>query len=207
MRFPSTPSPLRARREPILIVLLLLAAALFPYPVEAHLDDDLPAYAHPTVAAATTEPEPAREVRGVASWYGNPRVYGAPAIAWYTRTTRYGAPITFYAAAGPALRDLLGDANPYHEHYPVTVTNPRTGISIPVVVTDWCGCSSGSDREKLIDLSPAAFKALGIPLTRGIQPVIVTLGHPPIIEPARPAAPRELPPDVTPSGGAFSYPL
>ena len=199
MRFPSTPSPLRARREPILIVLLLLAAALFPYPVEAHLDDDLPAYAHPTVAAATTEPEPAREVRGVASWYGNPRVYGAPAIAWYTRTTRYGAPITFYAAAGPALRDLLGDANPYHEHYPVTVTNPRTGISIPVVVTDWCGCSSGSDREKLIDLSPAAFKALGIPLTRGIQPVIV--------EPARPAAPRELPPDVTPSGGAFSYPL
>jgi hypothetical protein len=119
-------------------------------------------------------PMPVDTVDGVASWYGNPRRYGEPAIAWYTRKSQWGEPITFYAAAGPELRKLLGDSNPYHEHYPVIVTNRKTGASIRAIVVDWCGCSSGKRGEKLIDLSPAAFKALGVPLSRGIVAVSVT---------------------------------
>lgn len=119
-------------------------------------------------------PAPVGTVDGVASWYGNPAHYGAPAIAWYTRKSQWGSPVTFYAAAGPKLRKLLGDSNPYHEHYPVIVTNRKSGVSIRVIVVDWCGCSSGGRGEKLIDLSPAAFKALGVPLSRGIVAVSVT---------------------------------
>jgi hypothetical protein len=122
----------------------------------------------------TAGPMPVDTVDGVASWYGNPARYGAPAIAWYTRESKWGSPVTFYAAAGPKLRKLLGDPNPYHEHYPVIVTNRKTGASIRAIVVDWCGCSSGKQGEKLIDLSPAAFKALGVPLSRGIVAVSVT---------------------------------
>lgn len=143
-----------------------------------------------TAPQITTEPQaydqppvptsPLIQVTGIASWYGRTGKghYGEPTVAWYTRKTKWGDPVTFYAAAGPSLRDALGDDNPYHDHYPVQVTNPRTGITITVVVVDWCGCSSGTDHEKMIDLSPAAFQALGVHLTRGIQRVIVTLPTP-----------------------------
>jgi len=112
--------------------------------------------------------------RGIASWYGRVGFYGEPAIAWYTRKTKWGNPVIFYGAAGPELRRLLGDKNPYHEHYLVMVRNKKTGKTIIVDVVDWCGCSKGAKREKLIDLSPAAFQALGLPLSRGVQIVTVS---------------------------------
>lgn len=169
----------RRIRAPFLVGLILLNTIL-PHPVAAAapLPPPLPAYAAPAPLA----PVPPASVEGIASWYGNPRRYGEPAIAWYTRTSPWGDPVEFYAAAGPELRRLLGDPNPYHEHYPVTITNPATGITIEAVVVDWCGCNTGK-REKLIDLSPAAFEALGVPLSRGIQEVEVTLGHRPRLEP------------------------
>lgn len=117
-------------------------------------------------------PEPVQVV-GVASWYDATKNH-----AWYTRTTKLGEPVVFYGAAGPKLREALGDDNPYHEHYPVTITNPRTGITIQVIVVDWCSCSEGRKGEKIIDLAPAAFKALGVNLHRGIQKVIITLPFP-----------------------------
>lgn len=112
-------------------------------------------------------------IDGVASWYGNPRAYGEPAIAWYTRKSQWGDPVKFYAAAGPELRRMIGDPNPYHEHYPLIVTNRKTGARIQVVVVDWCQCSKGKPGEKLIDLSPAAFLAVCGSLGRGICAVTV----------------------------------
>ena len=111
---------------------------------------------------------------GIASWYGNPRKWGEPTVAWYTRKTKHGDPVVFYAAAGPKLRDFLGDPNPYLEHYPLLITNPKTGKTILIVVVDWCSCSKGRPGEKLVDLSPAAFLALGVPLSRGIQKVYIS---------------------------------
>ena len=111
---------------------------------------------------------------GIASWYGNPRKWGEPTVAWYTRKSKWGDPVVFYAAAGPKLRDYLGDQNPYHEHYPLLITNPKTGKTILIVVVDWCQCSKGKKGEKLVDLSPAAFLALGVPLSRGIQKVYIS---------------------------------
>ena len=128
----------------------------------------------PTPSAAPAAP---RTITGVASWYGRTGKghWGEPTVAWYTRETKYGPAIEYYAAAGPAARELIGDDNPYHEHYPVRVTNRMNGRSIWVIIVDWCSCSSGHKGEKAIDLSPAAFQALGAPLSRGILPVDITL--------------------------------
>ena len=124
------------------------------------------------VASVEITPEPV-QVIGVATWYDATKNH-----AWYTRKTALGDPVIFYGAAGPKLREALGDDNPYHEHYPVMITNPSTGITIEVIVVDWCSCSKGKEWEKVIDLSPAAFKALGVSLPRGIQKVIITLPLP-----------------------------
>ena len=129
--------------------------------------------------ALSVWPQP--DVSGVASWYGNPGRYGAPAIAWYTRQSQWGAPVKFYAAAGPELRKMIGDSNPYHEHYPLIVTNRKTGARIQVQVVDWCSCSKGKPGEKLIDLSPAAFLAVCGPLSRGICSVTVAPIRPPVV--------------------------
>jgi hypothetical protein len=109
-------------------------------------------------------------VVGISTWFD-----ASKNSAWYTRKTTLGDPIVFYAAAGPKLRDYLGDPDPYLEKYPVLITNVKNGRTILVVVVDWCSCSKGGQQEKLIDLSPAAFVALGVPLSRGIQKVYVRL--------------------------------
>lgn len=115
-------------------------------------------------------PTPVEHVNGVATWYDASKNH-----AWYTRETALGPSIEYYAAAGPAVRDLIGDDNPYHEHYTAYVTNRKTGRTIRVTIVDWCSCSSGRPWEKAIDLSPAAFQALGLPLSRGIAPVTISL--------------------------------
>jgi hypothetical protein len=177
---------LRSRRSfASVLSVILLSASLSPQPVDAvgpvasvapaPRNAPAPRSAPAAIAAPLTLAEAG--LTGIASWYGDPADYGRPAIAWYTRVSEWGDPIVFYAAAGPALRRLIGDSNPYHEHYPVTITNLTTGVSIEAVVVDWCGCSSGP-KEKLIDLSPAAFTALGVSLTRGIQRVRVALIEP-----------------------------
>jgi hypothetical protein len=135
----------------------------------------------PTNAPRYEAPEPTSEPTatptpiavGIASWYD-----AIKNSAWYTKKTKWGDPVKFYAAAGPKLRDLLGDSNPYHEHYAVRITNPKTGVSILAVVVDWCSCSPNSPHEKLVDLSPSAWLTLAggeFGLGRGIQKVIVEL--------------------------------
>ena len=115
-------------------------------------------------------PTPVKHVNGVASWYD-----ATKNNAWYTRETKWGPRVEYYAAAGPAVRALIGDDNPYHEHYTAYVTHRKTGRTIKVIIVDWCSCSSGRPGEKAIDLSPAAFQALGLPLSRGIAPVTISL--------------------------------
>jgi rare lipoprotein A (peptidoglycan hydrolase) len=79
---------------------------------------------------------------------------------------------------------MIEDIWPGHRYWRGTpirakITNTKTGISVIVYITDTCGCYSGtkSDRsdDKIIDLSPKVFKALGVPLSRGIQKVTVEI--------------------------------
>jgi rare lipoprotein A (peptidoglycan hydrolase) len=110
-------------------------------------------------------------IDGIATWYDASKNY-----AWYTRdpranAARYnqeGAPYPFYVAAGPELRALKpfkwGD-----KPYRVSIYNYKTKKEIIGWVVDVCVC------KRLVDLSPAAFSALGVPLGRGIQKVKVTI--------------------------------
>jgi len=144
---------------------VMLAAACAPQP-HVHAGEPTATQAQ----RALGRPIAVKQINGVVSWYDATRNN-----AWYTRQTKWGAPVAYYAAAGPAARKLIGDKNPYHEHYPVYVTNRKTGRTIKVIIVDWCQCSKGKRSEKAIDLSPAAFQALGLPLGHGVMRVTITL--------------------------------
>lgn len=116
---------------------------------------------------------------GIATWYD-----ASANNAWYTRKSAWGSPVKFYAAAGPSFRALLnrlaGQRLRMGVGYWRTLAlagnrpefilySPRTGMSITVVITDTCTCT------RMIDLSPAAFVALGLPLGVGINKVEVSL--------------------------------
>lgn len=109
-----------------------------------------------------------KTITGTASWFDANR-HGQS--TWYTR-----AGIEWYAAAGPALRELLGDPDPYLEDYAVLITNVKTGRSAVVHVVDWCSCSEGNKFEKIVDLAPSLWVALSDqPLSVGIQTVTIQL--------------------------------
>ena len=91
--------------------------------------------------------------------------------AWYTRGDK---PTLFYAAAGPALR-ALKDFRWVKKPYRIIVENLKNGKAIVAWVVDWCQCRGQTGNEKLVDLSPAAFVALGVPLRNGVQRVRVTV--------------------------------
>ena len=103
---------------------------------------------------------------GKATWYD-----ATKNNAWYTRGDK---PTLFYAAAGPALRkieDFRWGKKPYR----IIVENLRNGKAIVAWVVDWCQCRGQTNNEKLVDLAPAAFEALGVPLGHGVQRVRVTV--------------------------------
>lgn len=124
-------------------------------------------------------------ITGVASWFDATRN-----SAWYTRKSEWGKPVKFYGAAGPRLRRLIerfygtdiGGSSYWQklakkEERPVLrITSKKTGESILVTVTDWCGCRGGKDGaqdDKIIDLAPEAFEALGLPLGNGVMKVTI----------------------------------
>lgn len=107
-----------------------------------------------------------RTVKGKATWYDATRNN-----AWYTRGNK---PTLFYAAAGPALR-ALKDFRWGKKPYRIIVENLANGKAIVAWVVDWCQCRGQTGNEKLVDLSPAAFEALGVTLGRGVQGVRVTV--------------------------------
>ena len=117
------------------------------------------------------KPEPSaspfeRTVTGKATWYD-----ATKNNAWYTRSDK---PTLFYAAAGPALRKIR-DFKWGKKPYRIIVENLKNGKAIVAWVVDWCQCRGQTGNEKLVDLSPAAFEALGVTLGRGVQQVRVTV--------------------------------
>ncbi len=114
-------------------------------------------------------PAPTLEITstiGKATWYD-----ATKNNAWYTRGDK---PTLFYAAAGPALRQIK-DFRWGEKPYRIIVENLKNGKAIVAWVVDWCQCRGQTNNEKLVDLSPAAFEALGVPLKNGVQKVRVTV--------------------------------
>ena len=79
-----------------------------------------------------------------------------------------------YGAAGPALREIV--PHKWGKKYRVMVSSKLTGIAVVVWVVDFCECRGGdknSDNDRLIDLAPAVWDALGVPLWRGVTAVTI----------------------------------
>lgn len=103
------------------------------------------------VAAPAVMPEPGTidtpAIGGVATWYD--------------------APSERDAAAGPALRSLLGS------HWRGSVVTVCTTTCITTTLTDWCACGSRHGKATLLDLDRRAFARLA-PLSAGVVTVTVS---------------------------------
>ena len=144
------------------LTLLITAAIILAFPTapsEPPLGDSFKPEPTPVV-------EPLLSVKGKATWYD-----ATKNNAWYTLGDK---PTLFYAAAGPALR-AIKDFRWGKKPYRIIVENLKNGKAIVAWVVDWCQCRGQTGNEKLVDLSPAAFTALGVDLNMGVQRVRVTV--------------------------------
>jgi hypothetical protein len=92
--------------------------------------------------------------------------------AWYTRA----GGMELYGAAGPDLR--REKAHEWRNRYRVIVSSKLTDRAVIVWVVDYCECRGGDKKpgnDRLIDLSPAVWDALGVPLWRGVTPVTIEI--------------------------------
>ena len=126
----------------------------------------------PDDASVDADQAPAT-VSGIATWYDANRWTTVP-YPHHMRTAYTDAGIVYYIAAGPALREYLGWKH-WDDHFTVLVTSELTGVQLVAEVVDWCSCGGhrGVDDNRLADLSPALFQALGAHLSRGIQPITI----------------------------------
>lgn len=133
-----------------------------PWPLTTRAPRSQPRIAQPTplvVPRGTAAPAPevaGRSISGTASWYCR--------AGRSVCTTGYpdGPGFDAFAAAGPALRRALG---PDWRGRIVYVD----GIRVKIV--DWCQCSKGLAREKLLDLYYDVMHRLG---SEGVTHVVVT---------------------------------
>ena len=91
--------------------------------------------------------------------------------SWYTR-----AGIELYGAAGPDLR--REKAHEWRNRYRVIVSSKVTGRAVVVWIVDFCQCRGGDKKpgnDRLVDLAPAVWDALGVPLWRGVTPVTIEI--------------------------------
>jgi hypothetical protein len=144
--------------------MLITAAIIFAFPSapEAPLRDSFKPEPTPVAESAA----PVQSVKGKATWFDAQR---GGQSTWYVREG-----YQFYAAAGPALRKIK-DFRWGKKPYRIIVENLKNGRAIVAWVVDWCQCRGQTGNEKLVDLSPAAFVALGVPLGNGVQKVRVTV--------------------------------
>lgn len=70
---------------------------------------------------------------------------------------------------------------PWTDCTPITITSHETGLSITVTPTMFGDLYTGTDKERIVDLDPAAVEALGLNWDDGLYPVTV--------EPAKPVLP------------------
>ena len=112
-------------------------------------------------------------VSGIGTWYDANRWTTVP-YPHHMRTAYTDAGIVYYIAAGPALRKYLGWKH-WDDHFTVLITGNLTGVQLVAEVVDWCSCGGhrGQHDQRLADLSPALFQALGAHLSRGIQPITI----------------------------------
>jgi len=113
-----------------------------------------------------------RPLVGRATWYDATRNN-----AWYTQPNKWGNAIEFYAAAGPALRKIIGHKY-MRKPYLIWVKSRKTGIKVKVWVVDWCGCLGRKNDPldtRLIDLAPAVWERLGVPLGQGVMKVEIRI--------------------------------
>jgi hypothetical protein len=117
-------------------------------------------------------PVMAKPIRGLATWYDATRNN-----AWYTQPNKWGKAVKLYAAAGPALRAVIGHKY-MREPKAIWVESVKTGVRVRVFVVDWCGCHGRKNDPldtRLIDLAPAVWERLGVELGRGVMKVEITL--------------------------------
>ena len=149
------------------LTLIITAAIILAVPTAPHhqpLHDSFKP--EPTVVATPLSPSASQSANGKATWYD-----ATKNSAWYTQGDK---PTLFYAAAGPALRNIK-DFRWGKKPYRIIVENLKNGKAIVAWVVDWCQCRGQTGNEKLVDLSPAAFTALGVDLKLGVQRVRVTV--------------------------------
>lgn len=167
------------------LVAFVAATAMWPAPTIQRVQPSAPIVAGrptvpapiPSLSAVTPAPAPAvakpprPKAVGLATWFDAER---GGQSSWYSR-----AGIELYVAAGPALRALFGRPNGhfYRVNYPVRVCSTTTKICVRAQVVDWCSCLGrpGPKDNRLADLSPALFQALGAPLSRGVQSISITI--------------------------------
>jgi hypothetical protein len=141
-----------------LALALIFTPLLNPQP----LSEPTPNYAMGVLADQPALP--AGYFVGTATWFDADR---GSHSSWYTR-----AGITLYGAIG-------ADVRAYKQHYwrtswEVKITSLLTGKSVIVQVVDVCTCygvRSNPNDDKLIDLSPQTWSALGVRLGRGVMPI------------------------------------
>ena len=113
-------------------------------------------------------------LKGIATWYD-----ATKNNAWYTRKNggsaknQQGGPYRFYGAAGPELRKYRNFTYA-SKPYTVLITSVATGRSVLVWVVDWCSCNGRvkvDGDERLIDLAPEVWDALGVSKSRGIMKI------------------------------------
>lgn len=124
----------------------------------------------PIVERETFIPEPKPlTIRGRATHFDAQR---GGQSTWYTRAKG----LEFYGAAGPQLRKI--HAHEWRGKYRVIVTSQITGRAVIVWIVDWCECRGGDKKpgnDRLVDLAPAVWYALDVPLWRGVTPVSIKL--------------------------------
>lgn len=85
--------------------------------------------------------------------------------------TVYGDGIaSHWPGPGVARNDCLW---PWDHCTPIRITSHQTGLTIIVTPTMFCDCYTHTPRQRLVDLDPAAVRALGLDWADGLYPVTV----------------------------------